>query len=117
MITVQALLDGGYRKYKSLRPGTRALYQKRIKTGDKTRYFINVDEWDWDPYPQMAEAVKARNALSVNCRMYMHLNGYDVEANIDLLLEPDLTVTDVEAFYENAYERLGCVPDRQNNDT
>lgn len=97
------LIENGYREFSSGHLRYHRLYQKRIKSGNITRYFINVELW---------------NCLSnnfYNLSLYLFLPT-ECKPNY-LIVNTDVTqysVSDVEKFCESMYERLGCVPDVDN---
>jgi len=104
MITREELNEEGYRNYHTAHKGPfcTALWQRWIWGGDKKLYAINFYLWEFpDQHPM----------VSVEVRMYTETDEFDLNLFVN-----DKTVAQVEAFYADAYNRLGCVPDRNNND-
>lgn len=118
MITQDQLLMHGFRASSpgSLKPGTKTLFQKRVMDESlRTLYFINVYEWDMKngPLASLPRDTHDRYRYSVEVRMYdnpKNTAGFDVNFHP----EPHHVVADVLTFYQDVYQRLGCVPDLHN---
>lgn len=81
-----------------------ALWQKWVRGEGKKLYALNLYTWElpWE--------LPNHHGVEVEVRMYTQ----DHEFNLNLLFEDD--PVRIEAFYADAYIRLGCIPDPHNND-
>ena len=59
-----------------------------------------LDLWEW---------LFVGGGLEV--RMYVENDEFD----LNCLVTSDMSIEQLEAFYEKAYDVLGCVPDKHNN--
>ena len=80
------------------------LYQKRVLGPEgETLYFIDIYEWS---LPMIGHKWEIEVSLFTE-RLNLNLNCLDVDDSRG--------VEEIEAFYADAYARLGCVPDKHNN--
>ncbi len=106
----------GFRKsYDACRgkPGTLALYQKRIKNAEGTTlYFIDVWEYSFSGM-KMPEIAKARYQFGIEVTLY---RDDGISMSLNLHWEPEsMTPESIQSFYAEAHQRLGCGADRYNN--
>ena len=71
-------------------------------------FFLNFYFYDFSDYPNHPTAF----GVHVEARMY---RDDRTSWNLELLVENNATLEEVEAFYLDAFERMGCVPDIHNN--
>jgi len=95
----------GYRFYQYHGKGDfcRGLWQKAVRKGEKNLFFINMYKWSFPG--------QIRDAWSCEVRMYTQTKSFDLNLMVDGEPNPE----DIEKFYSDAYDSLGCVPDRHNN--
>ena len=103
-MTFEDLLASGYRPYPAPQYDrfTRRAAQKVVRDGSTKLYFINVLESLWPD---------GRLHLSVEVHFYDGLSGYLVKRDAN-----DLSVEQVEQFFDKIYTSCGCIPDIYNND-
>lgn len=105
----EALMSAGYSRH--YRPGedpwlnwSQALYQKRIRVGQDTAYFINVYWYDFRAFhPSNPDGWK----IEVQFHPY---DDSHPTFNVNLLHDEDMTPESIEAWYANVYRALGCSP-------
>jgi len=106
MFTVEEVLAAGYRKYPHGKGSEfcLGLYQKGVRdnAGNK-RYFINLYLWR---FPD------GHSSWAAEVRLY---RSSEESFDLNLLINKH-TLTEVESFYQMAYERMGCILDAHNND-
>lgn len=110
-INETTLAKAGYKRHPAYYKGEYCLglWQKAVRKGSKKLYFVNFYLWDFTQHPAFTAGCKS---ASVECRMFTGGNQFDLNYFVD----PKDTVQKIEKFYRYAYDRLGCVPDRVNND-
>lgn len=111
-ISAEALEKAGYKSFtvpRDKQPYCTHAYQKTVydKPSGLKLYFINIYIWHFQPPVFPA----GRKSASVNVRMYRERDSFD----LNYFCEQNSTIAGVERFYRNAYNLLGCVPDRHNN--
>ena len=114
-ITKQVLETAGYRAFPANHKGEwcTGAYQKVIHTsdGELKAYFLTFYCWCF-PTPVPSPSVSVDVALYQNTG----LSGPgETDVRIEVLIGPDTTLEQVEAFYADLYQKLGCVPDIHNN--
>lgn len=109
----QNLLKAGYKRYEVYAKGEfcTGLWQKVVQDQDEKAYFINFYKWEFPMgVGTFSPSDEPKVQFSVKVRMYQE----DTEFELNLFVDGK-TIEEVEKFYQDAYERLGCVPDRLNN--
>ena len=98
------LLNAGYKEFPSNKPGSRA-FQKTVRNaaGDKL-YFINA-------YQLHLESLEDFQYFC-EVRLYQSLHRV---FDLNLIVRVADTGDTIEAFYADAYKRMGCIPDADNN--
>lgn len=113
-ITGQGLLQAGYKKVKPDKELAEGLFQKKIEENGKTRYFINFYTWDLGRYIN-GEGI----AASVEVNLHAPSINPDHDGMFDTFqvmfyVTRNSTIKEVEAFYENMYRVMNCIPDPHN---
>lgn len=111
-ITPEILRAAGFSKHPPCREYASALWQKCIEDPDPAasapvRYFVNIHEW---PVFKTLPA-----SWSAEARLYFPgPEEEDRQGDLSYFIRPSTTVDEILAFYANAFQALGCVPDRHN---
>jgi hypothetical protein len=119
MITADQLLAAGYRAFKQDNAvADNLLYQKRIRDGEATLYFLNVTIWNFGKH--FPDRVKT-NSVQVSCETQLYPPESDQLVGsggfkLELSLQDTATIEEMERFYDHAYRAMSCVPDLHNND-
>jgi hypothetical protein len=123
MITTTDLLSSGYRSFKHHeRVCDETLYQKTVYVDGaapvpwRALYSINFFFWYFDKY---FPGRGGGTGLSCEARLYLPKENTlvgDAGFTLSMSLSKSATIEQVESFYANAFNVLGCVQDLQNND-
>ena|SRR5277367_5742161 len=111
-LDITELEAADFRAYETRKPYAVAFWQKALLGEDcwTKLLFINVHQYvDFPPYPE---------PTTVNYEVEARMYGKDFEFDLKLLFLTSaavVTSTEIESFFRDAYTRLGCVPDRNNN--
>lgn len=110
MITKENLLEAGYKMFRSPeKVADNILYQKRVRNEGETLYFLNVNIWDFAKhYPEVG-------SLAIHVEFSVELYLPKSWVTVKFHAEKDTSIEEAETFYAQAYQSLGCVPDRHNN--
>ena len=104
-ITADTLLKAGYRRYENpTRDGdwNQWLFQKRVRDEQGTRYFIDVQEYDWSRYPQ-------RRGDRFTYEASVHYYVDDGLPTCVMTCQDDAAMASIEsleAFFSRAWTRL-----------
>lgn len=118
-ITAENLAASGYRHFprRANDPEHRAgLYQKRVEDESGTRYFINVEEYDFKGL-NIPDVVREKQRFSPNGQ-FSRGEGDSDTMTFSFSQSSDATIEDMEAFFDelftkmefNHYEHNGYVP-------
>jgi hypothetical protein len=115
-ITPEVLRAAGYCNFpERLKEYVTEGWQKVFEAGKadgfdskRKKFFLNFYFYDFSDFPSHP----ASFGVHVEARMY---RDDHTSWNLELLVENGATLEEVEAFYLDAYERMGCVPDIHNN--
>lgn len=113
MITIPDLETKGYKKYPhSKGPFCVGLFQKPFLWGTEITYFLNVYMWSFP------DAVGLPPRASTEVVLY-RTDGVTHEGetafHVNLMVGEHTTIDQIEVFYVDVYQKLGCVPDLHNN--
>lgn len=117
--TPEQLLEAGYRADRiDNNVANHTAYFKWINEGERRLFMIQVVFWYFGQHFAHAAAQGLGTRVSCEARMYIEAENMlvgDSGFALELSLEPTATIEGLEAFYRNAYDRMGCVPDLLNN--
>jgi len=108
LIDQQKLLEAGYKQSKSPTTGYGdQLFQKRVRQGSATLYFIDFCEYDFTPYRDRLPP--GTPGLTYEPRAQFTTGNADT-FNVAMLLKPGDRLEDVERFFEKIFWAMGCRP-------
>lgn len=113
MITIERLLEVGYRAYFcDNHIADNKFYQRWVYSGDTKLYTINITIWYFDKHSQPKVTFGTRISCSVRFSLENQPigNGLSLEMSVETTADIEM----LEAFYANAYRALNCVPDIHN---
>lgn len=92
-------------------------YQKTIRTQDdrKKRFFITIYVYDYRDIPLDRRPADLTFGFSPEVHLYRGTEESYETLIVQYYVENTTTVQKLEAFYQEVYDKLGCIPDVHNN--
>lgn len=106
-LTKDALEAHGYRKFKhpfhEREPAFKGFFQKAVRDAEGNRKFhLSLEFWDFgelDP--------RYTHGVTWDAKVQFHTQD-DKVFNMELLHEPEMTLPEIEAFFDKAFLTMGC---------
>lgn len=125
MINVEQLIAAGYRRYVTDNEvANNEAYSKWIVRGDDKLFALELTFYYFaQHFPDRGLRIGGDRVQPLGTRASAKAHLYIESENtlvstsgftLEMSLEPTATIEELEGFYRNAYDRLGCVPDLHN---
>lgn len=111
MITTKVLEQQGFRQYPASKGD--ALYHKWITSQGKRLFALNLILWKSPEDEQFSAEARLYQSTKYH-RPLTHTGEPETSFDVDLIVGPETTLDDVEAFFVRAYTALDCIPDPHN---